>query len=349
MTPTAPISVALVGFGMAGRTFHAPLISSTPGLALRWVVSQQGAAARTAFPSARVTPWLREVLDDANTELVVIATPTAMHAEQARAVLEAGKHVVVDKPFATSVAEAERVLQVAERVGRMAITFQNRRFDSDYLTLRALVQGGVLGEVTHLDSHFDRYRPVVRDRWREQAGPGSGVWLDLGAHLVDQAVHLLGAPLAISADLMRQRAGAVTDDAFLAILRYPSHRVIVRASSLAAAHALRFVAHGTLGSFEKRGLDVQEAALAAGQHPGAYEWGVDPSPGTLTVPVGDAMRTREVRSIPGDYRRFYELVRDAVQGGAPPPVTPSEILTVMRVLDAGVESSTTRREITLPT
>ncbi|MCU0647530.1 MAG: oxidoreductase [Gemmatimonadaceae bacterium] len=347
MTPSAPISVALVGFGMAGRTFHAPLITATPGFVLRTVVSQQGDAVRAALPAVRVTPSLRDALDDAATELVVVATPTALHTEHALAALEAGKHVVVDKPFATSVADATRVLDAARRAKRLAVAFQNRRFDSDYLTLRALVHGGAVGDVVHMDSHFDRYRPLVRDRWRERAGPGSGVWLDLGAHLVDQAVHLFGAPLAINADLMQQRAGATSDDAFLATLRYASHRVIVRASSLAADHTLRFVVHGTLGSFEKHGLDVQERALAAGAHPGGADWGVDPEHGTLTVPQGDDMRSREVRPIPGDYRRFYEQLRDAIRADALPPVTPTEILTVMRVLDAGVESSAARREVAL--
>jgi predicted dehydrogenase len=342
-----PIGVALVGFGMAGRTFHAPLIESADGLALRSVVSSQQDLVHAAYPMTRVTPDLGDALEDPDTALVVIATPNTLHAEQAIAALRAGKHVVVDKPFATSVRDAETILDVATRVGRIAVAFQNRRFDSDFLTLGALVHNGTLGDVVHMESHFDRYRPLVRDRWRERAGPGSGVWFDLGAHLVDQAVHLFGAPLAVTGDLMRQRSGAETDDAFHATLRYVHHRVIVRASSLSPAHSRRFTVHGTRGSFEKHGMDVQEAALAAGELPGSPDWGIDTNPGTLTLVDGDRFAERVAEGVPGDYGRFYAMVRDAIRGDAPPPVAPHEIVTVMRVLEAGVVSSADRREVAL--
>jgi predicted dehydrogenase len=347
MTPITPLNVALVGYGMAGRTFHAPLIASTPGLALRWVVSQQGDAVRHAVPSARVTPTLSDVLSDGETTIVVIATPNALHAEQATAALQAGKHVVVDKPFATTVTEAAHVLEIADRVGRHAVAFQNRRFDSDFLSLQHVIRSGTLGELLLVESHFDRYRPLVRDRWREQPGPGSGVWYDLGAHLLDQAVQLCGAPLGITATLLRERADAQTDDGFHAMLRYPSHRVILRASSMTAAHARRFTVHGSLGSFEKDGLDVQEAALASGVRPGTDTWGVDPQPGVLTVADGAQLLTTTVPSIPGDYGRFYAQLRDAIVGGSPPPVTPDEIRLVMQLLEAGIASSGQRREIAL--
>jgi predicted dehydrogenase len=344
----APLQVALVGYGMAGRTFHAPLITSTPGLELRWVVSQQGDTVRAALPSTRVTSTFTDVLADDETTLVVIATPNVLHAEQSLAALHAGKHVLVDKPFATSVADAENVLAVAHGVGRHAVSFQNRRYDSDFLTLQAVLRDGMIGELVQLESHFDRYRPLVRDRWRERAGPGSGVWFDLGAHLLDQAVLLCGAPLGITADLLHERAGAAaTDDGFHATLRYPSHRVIVRASSLAAAHSRRFMVHGTLGSFEKLGLDAQEGALAAGQRPGAEGWGTDPLPGVLTAIEGEQMRTTTAPSVPGDYGRFYAQLRDAIQLGSAPPVTREQIMLVMQLLEAGVMSARQRREIQL--
>ncbi|MBK6304612.1 MAG: Gfo/Idh/MocA family oxidoreductase, partial [Gemmatimonadetes bacterium] len=179
-----PLNVALVGYGFAGRVFHAPLIAAVEGLRLHTIVSSQGSLVREQWPDVRVVPSLAEALADRGIDLVVLATPNAVHAEQAHAALDAGKHVVVDKPFTVTVAEAESVVAHAERVGRVLSVFHNRRWDSDFLTVRKLIAEGALGEVTYFESRFDRYRPVVRDRWRERAGAGAGLWYDLGPHLV---------------------------------------------------------------------------------------------------------------------------------------------------------------------
>jgi len=244
--------------------------------------------------------------------------------------------------------EARDLIAHAERAGRVLSVFHNRRYDSDFVTLRGLIGAGALGEVTQYESHFDRFRPEPRFRWREQPGPGAGLWFDLGSHLIDQALQLFGAPIGITADIAVQRDGGVTDDYFHALLRYPRTRVILHASTLMSAHDLRFSVHGTAGSFIKHGMDSQEDALKAGRTPGDAGWGHDPRPGTLTSATGDdTATTRTVDGIPGDYRHYYAAVRDAILGTGTNPVPAAQALAVMELLAAGLESSLARREITL--
>lgn len=340
------LQVALVGYGFVGKVFHAPLISAVEGLALHSVVSSNAAAVHADHPDARVSPDLATVLADPAIDLVVIATPNMLHAPQAHAALDAGKHLIVDKPFTVTVAEADAVIAHAERVGRVLSVFHNRRYDSDFMTVQRLLASGALGEVTQFESHFDRFRLAIRDRWRERSGPGAGLWYDLAPHLLDQALQLFGAPLGITADIAVQRDGGETDDYFHAVLRYRRLRVILHASTMMAAHDLRFSVHGTRGSFIKQGLDTQEDALKAGRTPGDAGWGVDPRLGTLTTVDGEELATRVVEGEPGDYRRYYAAVRDAIHGSAPNPVPATEARAVMQWIAMGIASSDARQEIT---
>jgi predicted dehydrogenase len=343
----APLNVALVGYGYVGKTFHAPLIAATPGLALRVVVSSDPAKVAADLPEVRVVPDLAEALADPAIDLVVIATPNALHAPQAIAALNAGKHVVVDKPFALDAAEAATMADAANAAGKLLTVFHNRRWDSDFLTLKRLIADGSLGEVVQYESHFDRFRPVVRDRWRERAGPGSGAWMDLGPHLLDQALVLFGEPLAVAADVGIQRPGAGADDYFHVTLRYPTLRVILHGSLLTAASDLRLAVHGTGGSFVKHGLDPQEAQLKAGMVPGAPGWGRDSRHGVLTTVENDVQVHADVSPEPADYRAFYAGVREAILHGAPSPVPVEEALRVMRLLDLTEQAAAERREIPL--
>lgn len=343
-----PINVALVGYGFVGSVFHAPLIAATDGLVLHTVVSSNPAGVAARFPGVRVVSALHEALADPAIELVVIATPNTLHAGQSHAVLTAGKHLVVDKPFTVTADEAQAVLAHAERAGCLVSVFQNRRYDSDFLTLSALVRDGTLGEITQFESHFDRFRPEVRDRWREVAGPGAGLWYDLGPHLLDQALVLFGPPLGITVDVAAQRSGAQTDDYFHATLRYARLRVILHASTLMAAHGLRFSVHGSAGSFVKHGLDSQEDALKAGRTPGDASWGHDPQPGVLTTVGGDHVATAVIEGAPGDYRGYYAAIRDAIRLGEPNPVPAAQALMVMRLIELGLTSAATRAECALP-
>lgn len=347
MPASSPLNVALVGYGYVGKTFHAPLIAATPGLALRAVVSSDPAKVTADFPDTRVVPDLAEALTDTAIDLVVIATPNALHAPQAIAALTAGKHVVVDKPFALSAAEARTMAETAKAAGKLLTVFHNRRWDSDFLTVKRLIADGTLGEVVQYESHFDRFRPVVRDRWRERAGPGSGAWMDLGPHLLDQALVLFGEPLAVAADIGIQRQGAGADDYFHVVLRYPTLRVILHGSLLTAASDLRLAVHGTGGSFVKHGLDPQEAQLKAGMVPGAPGWGRDSRHGVLTTVENDAQVHADVSPEPADYRAFYAGVREAILHGAPSPVPVEEALRVMHLLDLTERAAAERREIPL--
>jgi predicted dehydrogenase len=222
--------------------------------------------------------------------------------------------------------------------------FQDRRWDSDFLTLRKVLADGALGEIAHFESHYDRYRPEPRQRWREQPGPGSGIWFDLGSHLVDQALQLFGPPEAIYADLEIQRPLGQAVDYFHVILRYGRSRVILHGASLVLAEIPRFIVHGALGSYTKFGMDPQEDALKRGEIPGSPGWGQDPRTGELITRKGDGFDGRQVPNIPGNYPAYYQGIRDAITLGAANPVTPEEGLAVISVLETGIKSSAARAE-----
>lgn len=341
---TDRIGVGLIGYGLGGRAFHAPYIATTPGLALRAIVSRDPAKVHADFPTTRVLPDVAALLDDESVALVVVSSPDHLHAEHAEAALAAGKHVLVDKPFATSLPAARALIAAAEHARRLLTVFHNRRWDADFLTLRGLIADGTLGEVVSYESRFDRWRPVPAATWKEARAGGS--WLDLGPHLVDQALLLFGRPSAITADLATLRRDAPAPDYFHATLRYPNKRVTLHSSKLAADHGLRLAVHGTRGSWIKHGLDLQEAATVAGQRPGGDDWGHDPLDGSLTSGEPGAAATR-VSNRRGDYRLFWSALAAAVRGEGPNPVPSHEALAVMEVLDAGLRSATERREVVL--
>ncbi len=290
--PSSILKAGLVGYGFAGQTFHAPVLSAVPGLALAAVASSQPHKVHADWPAVDVVPDMDALLRRADIALIVIAAPNAQHHPLAKAALEAGKHVVVDKPFTLDAAQARELATLAQRKGCLLSVYQNRRFDSDFLTLRALLARGELGRPVFLESHFDRFRPQVRERWREQAVPGAGLWGDLGSHLLDQAVQLFGRPDTLQLDTAAMRDGALVEDYFHAVLRYESGshaplRVLLHATTLAARAAPRYIMHGTRGSYVKEGVDPQEDALRAGGRPGSEGWGADLLDGRITQPLDD--------------------------------------------------------------
>ena len=332
------VRVALVGYGLAGKVFHAPLIVAVPGLELATIVSGDAAKVQADHAGVRVVATLDEMLRDASIDLVVLATPDALHEPQALAVLDAGKHVVVDKPLALSVAQAERMAARVEARGRLLSVFHNRRWDADFLTLRRLLATGTLGDIVQFETHFDRFRPQLQQRWKDRRD--GGVWQDLGPHLLDQVCVLFGMPRSIHADLCVQTPGRAAFDYAHATLDYGRLRVIVHLSQSTPAHGLRFAVHGTRGSYIKHGLDVQEDQSKAGLRPGAEGWGEDPSPGQLWTVQGETVAAPVVvANVAGDYRHYYAGVRDAVRAQAPNPVPVSQALDVMRLLDAGLLSA----------
>lgn len=337
------IPVGLVGFGIAGRVFHAPVIHAVEGLRLAAVVERRGDSAAQLYPGVRVFRDADSLFRSNTAQLVVIATPNVTHYELARQALLTGHHVVVDKPFTLTSEEARELEALSARQDRVLSVFQNRRWDGDFLTVRSLLESGELGRITRFESHFDRFRPARRaNAWRESEVPGAGLLFDIGPHLVDQALSLFGAPEAVAADVRIERDGAVVDDAFDIMLRYPRLRVWLGASMLACAPAPRFLIHGTRGTFAKYGLDPQESALRQGGRPGEPGWGEEDEShwGTLACGGSDgSICRRPVRTLPGDYRRYYENVRDAISSGAPLEVTAGDGRRVIRLLELARESS----------
>ncbi|MDD2918019.1 oxidoreductase [Rhodoferax sp.] len=359
----APLQVALIGYGSAGRIFHAPLIAGVPGLLLACIVTRQFEAVQRDWPAVPCVAAAGAALADPAIDLVVIATPNDSHFELARAALQAGKHVVVDKPCTVTLTQTETLLDLARQRGKVLTVFQNRRLDSDFLSVQQVIQSGQLGRVVQVDSHFDRYRPMVPTRWREQNLPGSGLWLDLGPHLLDQALVLFGQPDALLLEQAELRDSAHVNDWFHAVLRYGrpqgSLRVILHASTLVAEPGPRWVVHGTQGSFKKFGLDVQEDALKAGQRPhldALHDWGQDPQPGQLLhmenipgVAVPVSVRTVAPQA-GGNYLAYYAQLRDYLWGLAPQPgVTRAQVHAVMQLLGLGEQSAALGQFVALPT
>jgi len=336
------IPVGLVGFGIAGRTFHAPVIRAVPGLHLTCIVQRTGDSAGEKYPDVRVVRNIDELLADKSIRLVVIATPNATHFELAKQCLLAGRDVVVDKPFTNTFREAQELDQLARSEGRLLSVYQNRRWDGDFLTVQQLIGSGTLGRLALFESHYDRYRLARRPgQWREAVGPGSGVLFDLGPHLVDQALLLFGMPEAIAADVRIEREDAAVDDAFDILLRYQKLTVLLRATMLAVTPGPRFVLNGTLGSYIKHGMDPQEDALKAGAQPGIPGWGEEDETqwGTLTLAGENGTVRRPVRTEPGDYREFYANVRDAILLKTPLAVTAQHAAQVIRLLELARDSS----------
>jgi scyllo-inositol 2-dehydrogenase (NADP+) len=343
--------VGLIGFGFAGRVFQSNAIEAVEGLELAAIVQRSGSEAAAAFPHAKIVPSVDALLEDASIQLVVVATPNASHLPIARQCLLADRHVVIDKPFALSSEEAAELIQLARERQRLLSVYQNRRWDGDFLTVRKLLDGDQLGRLVQFESHYDRYRQAPRlHAWREDGSPGGGVLLDLGAHLVDQALVLFGVPQSVWASVRVEREGARSDDAFDIYLHYPASlsrpapsglSVWLRATCLARAQGARFTLNGTLGTFRKFGIDPQEAHLLAGDLFSSKPWGVEGPEhwGTLTIDEGGEPVNTRVPTEPGDYRGYYINLRDAIHGNAALEVTPLQAWRTMRVLEMALESS----------
>lgn len=344
------IEVGLIGFGLAGRSFHAPVIRAVPGLRLAAIVQRRGSEAAEAYPDVRIVRSLEELLAIPEIRLIVIASPNETHYPFASQCLAAGKDVVVDKPFATTLAAAVDLVQFAKQCGRLLTVYQNRRYDGDFAAIRDLVARGTLGRIVRFETNYDRFRPHLRpNAWREQSAPGAGILFDIGPHLIDHALLLFGPPEAITADIRVERDGALADDAFDIFLHYPRGlRAALRSSILAVAQRPRFVLLGTQGAFFKQTFDPQENNLRRGYIPKDAPWGAEPEEnwGVLTLADAAGVTTQSrIPSHPGDYRDYYANVRDVLLGQATPVVTSQQALDVMRALELARESSSTHRTI----
>jgi predicted dehydrogenase len=346
------LRVGLVGYGTAGAAFHAPLISTTPGLRLSAIVTanpQRRQAAAGAQPGATILGTAEELWASAgDLDVVVVAAPNRTHATLARAALEAGLPVVVDKPLTATAAEGAALIELAAQRGLLLSVYQNRRWDGDFLTARRLVEDGTLGRVLRFESRFERWRPVPKGGWRESDDPADagGLLYDLGSHLVDQALQLLGPATEVYAEVHSRRDGIqVDDDVFVALRHAGDARSHLWMSALAAASGPRLRVLGDRAAYTKHGMDVQEDALRAGLLPTAAGWGEDDPAryGVLTVDGHE----EAVRTEPGAYQRFYGDLVTALRDGAPPPVDPAGSVATLTVLEAARRAAETRQVVTL--
>jgi predicted dehydrogenase len=330
------IEVGLIGFGLAGRCFHAPVIRAVPGLRLAAILQRSGDSAGQAYPDAQIVRSVAELLAIESIRLVVIATPNQTHFPLASRCLEAGRDVVVDKPFTTTLKEAVQLFSIAGRYGRILTAYHNRRFDADFQALRKVVSGGELGRPVRFESHYDRFRPLSKPgAWREKPGPGSGVLFDLGPHLIDHALTLLGCPEAITADVRIEREDCATDDAFDVCFLYPGGlRAQLKATMMSATPRPRFLVFGTKGSFVKRKFDPLENHLRNGMVPQGDSWDLEGEEnwGELTLIEDGQFRQRRIPSR-GDWREFYANVRDVLLGKSALQVTSQQIMNVMKALE----------------
>jgi scyllo-inositol 2-dehydrogenase (NADP+) len=352
-----PLRVGIIGYGLAGVVFHAPLVASTPGMAVTAIVTgdpERQARAHHDFPAATVSASTDELFSAAaDLDLVVVATPNRAHVPLGIAALEAGLPVVIDKPLAPSVADAERLLDASRRTGTLLTVFQNRRWDNDFLTARRLIAGGYLGAVVRIESRFERFRSTPKaDAWRERAEPeeAGGLLFDLGAHLIDQALVLFGAPASVYAEVDMRRAGAAVDDDTFVALRFPGGQVAHLWMSVIPRHfgpRLRVV--GLCGVYEKDNLDPQEEALRTGARPGDEGWGQETTElwGRLYTDLAGLHTEGRVENVPGSYETFYALLRDALLSGGAPPVDPADAVRTLQVIEAARESARAHQTVEL--
>jgi len=343
MREDSAIRVGLIGFGFVSKTFHVPLLNATDGYKITAVSSSRPGDVSGVLPDVEVVSDPKVLAAHPDVDLVVIASPNETHAPLAELAMRAGRNVVVDKPFTITVEEARHLAAVARENDVLLSVFQNRRWDSDFLTVQDAIRQDLTGRVVLFESRIDRYRPDVRDRWREVPGPGAGLLYDLGPHLIDQTLLLFGIPDSVQATLAKQRRGAKTDDFFHLVLRYGEMVATLGAGSLVSGGSPRFSVHGERASLVKQKPDIQEDQLRTGVVPGAPDWGLDPDDAVLYE--GATGEARAMKAGRGDQRGYYVALREALHGGAPNPVPPEQGATVMAIIEAALRSDREARRV----
>ena len=342
------VHVGLIGYGLSGAVFHAPLISSVQGLVLQKVVSSNPDKVRRDFPDVAVVPDAAALWSDPEIEVVVVASPNTTHFAYAKQALQADKHVIVEKPFVNCSKEADELIRLAEQRKLWLSVFQNRRWDNDFRTVKTCIQEGLLGDIFTYEAHYDRFRPRISGKWKERELAGSGVLYDLGAHLIDQALHLFGMPDTVSADVLKQRPAATIDDYFHLVLSYGRLRVILHAGCLVKKAGPHFQVHGSKGSLITYGFDPQEEDLKRGLRPDHPAWGEGQGTGHAELTLGTELNVNtRLAIIPGCYQAYYQGIYDAVVKGTPLPVSAAEARNTVRVIEYAVQSSNEQRTIVL--
>lgn len=337
-----PIKTGICAYGMSGKVFHAPLLHVHPGFEIVKIVEHSYKGSKERYPYVTIVGDIEELLSDEQLELIIVNTPDTTHAAYCRQALEAGKHVIVEKPFTIKSSEAETLRKLAEKNDLVLSVFQNRRWDADFLTVRKILEEGMLGRIVSFESHFDRYRNFIQpDTWKEKRTTGAEVLYNLGSHMVDQAYALFGMPESVSADIGIQRTDGKVDDYYNLMLRYEDFHASLKASYLVREPGPRYILHGTAGSFLKWGLDVQEEALKAGTLPGQSGWGEEPRKfwGKINSEVGGVHLTGRIASEVGNYSAYYDNIYETIRAEGTLAVPPEESVAVMRILEAAIKSN----------
>lgn len=344
------IRTAILSFGMSGRVFHAPFIALDPQFELVGIWERSSSASLEFYPDIRIYRSLEEVLEDASIDLVIVNTPTFTHYDYCKKALLAGKHAVVEKAFTTTVAEAQELDQIAQERGLKLSVFQNRRWDSDFKTVRQVIDQGLLGQIVEAEIHFDRFKEELSPKLhKEIPGPGAGVLYDLGPHLIDQALVLFGMPEAVFADLRITRKGSQVDDYFEILLYYPQLRVRLKSGYQVREPFPSYVIHGNLGSFHKSRADVQEVDLVANQKPNRANWGMEPieEQGLLHTEKEGVCIREKIPTLAGNYADYYAAVGQAILQNKAMPVSSKEGIQVMQIIAAAAQSHQSKSVISL--
>ena len=345
-----PINTAICSFGMSGWVFHAPFINLNPGFNFYAVWERSKNLAEKKYPGVKTYRLLDDMLADDSVELVIVNTPNSTHYEYAKKALQAGKHVVVEKPFTITVDEGKELIAIAEKENKKLSVYQNRRYDSDFKILKKVIREKWLGDILEAEMHFDRFKDELSPKiHKEIPGPGNGILYDLGSHLIDQALQLFGKPNQIFADIQILRPISRVDDYFELLLYYDKLRVRLKAS-LAIREALPgYILHGLQGSFIKQRTDVQETLLQAGIAPGKTDWGTEPPAemGLLHTEKGGEIIREFVQSEQGNYDEYYEGIFQAIRNNKPLPVTAEEGLEVIKIIEAAYKSNSAKCVVAL--
>jgi len=344
------IKTALLSYGMSGKIFHAPFIAAHPGFQLAGAWERNSKKIQEDYPSVISYPSLAAILADETIELVIVNTPNDTHYDYAQQVLLAGKHVVVEKAFTTTVEEGRALKALAEKQNKKISVYQNRRFDSDLRTVQKVINDNLLGEIIEAEFHYDRFKPIIGPKQhKENPGPGAGLLMDLGPHLIDEAVTLFGMPNAVFADIRITRPSSKVDDWFDILLYYPTLRVIIKASNIVREAIPANIVHGIKGSFLKARANVQEADLLAGKKPGEPSWGIEPESGwgLLHTESGGAVLRENIPSSRGNYGDYYEGVYQALTTNQPMPVSADEGISIILIIEAAIKSSKEQRVVEL--
>lgn len=342
------IQVALASFGMSGKVFHGPSLKVNQGFRVHSILERTKNQSLELFPEAKIVRSFDELLQQSEVDLVIINTPDQFHFDMCKQALNTGKHVVVEKPFTHTIEQADYLIDLAHQKNRILSVYQNRRWDGDFLTVKKILENGMLGRLVEFESHFDRYRNFIQaNTWKETSDERNGVLFNLGSHMVDQILQLFGTPRTVTAHLDKLRKGSLVDDYYDLRFQYEDFAAILKSSYLVREPGPRYSLHGTHGSFHKWGIDPQEELLKKGHLPNEDNWGQEPSDawGTINTEWHGLHHQGKIETIPGDYKIFYENIYEAIALGKELAVKAEQSREVIQLLDYCLQSNEEKRTI----